>query len=70
MPIPILSVIGTLVIYLVWTAATYCVARWAHKRIDAMQLQIDEMKRENEELRARMTKMEESHPFHFMRRAN
>lgn len=70
MHIPLLSFIATLVIYLVWTAATYCVARWAHMRIDALELQIDAMRKENEELRARMTKMEESHPFNFMRRAN
>ena len=70
MPIPILSFIGTLVIYLVWTAATYCVARWAHKRIDALQLQLDEMKRENEELRARVTAIEKSYWFSGMRAAN
>lgn len=70
MPIPILSFIGTLVIYLVWTAATYCVARWAHKRIDALKKEQDVLRKENEELRARVTAIEKSYWFSGMRAAN
>jgi len=70
MPIPVVSFIGVLVIYLVWNAASSFVGMWAHKRIDGLQKQVEEQRRDNEELRKRMTKMEESHPFNFMRRAN
>ena len=70
MPIPVVSFIGVLVIYLVWNAASSFVGMWAHKRIDGLKKEQDVLRKENEELRARMDKLEQSHPFNFMRRAN
>lgn len=57
---------GVILVYASWVGGTFWYARQAHQRITELQEDNVKLRAEVNELRKQL----QSHPFHFMRRAN
>jgi len=60
----------TFVAFLIIIAAQGYWTNWAHKRLDALRSDLDEMKKECDRIKAEMKEINERNPFTFIRKVN